>query len=391
MRVLTRLHFPIPTIQNVSKGSLGLTVTDPLHLYRNLVDSGIISPDPSQHRAALIVQGVYERLLDYKPERYTDLKQRLDAVTKSIRALNAAQRAAEPSIKGSKPKPSWRDSPYLPESWQSPQAQSNALIKIMSKEDDLLNIQSPRGLLLSGSVGCGKSMLADLLASSLPLANKQRIHFDTFMLSIYSKLEEYRKRTDMHDTYSLLHMAREMVATSTVLFLDEFQMPDKTAGKIIKSLFNNFFLLGGVLVATSNRLPEDLVAAQWRREEFGFFEEVLKSRCEIWDMGSDVDWRRRGEEGRIVAIGGKGTEDKSVATVPKFFYLKEGDMVEAWEDSVGKASSGHEKEWTARLLSVYGRDLVLNRTRNGTAMFTFEELCIEVRPGGTLIDQCIVG
>ncbi|KAK6336516.1 hypothetical protein TWF696_002066 [Orbilia brochopaga] len=375
MRTLTRLLYPLPTwptIQAAPKQGLSLTVTDPLHIYRNLVDSGVISPDPNQHRAALVVQGVYERLLDYKPERFHDLKQRLDAVTASLRSLEAAQKTQ----KSSGPTRSWRDSEFLPTSWQSPQAQSKALIRTLSKDEDLLGLQSPRGLLLSGNVGCGKSMLADLLASSLPYAQKQRFHYDTFMLSVYAKLEDHRRRTDMRDTYSILHVARELVSTSTILFLDEFQMPDKAAGKILKSLFCNFFMLGGVLIATSNRLPETLVAAEWRREEFGMFEEVLRSRCEIWDMSSNVDWRRRGDQGRIVAVPPKNS-DEMVFSVPKFYYIKDGDLDEAWKAAVRNAIPCNKLSWEEKSLLVYGREVRLKRTCGHTAFFTFDEIFAE--------------
>ncbi|KAF3904286.1 hypothetical protein AA313_de0209148 [Arthrobotrys entomopaga] len=394
MRHLNRLCYPIPTTihhvhHHIPKQSLGLTVTDPLHIYRNLVDTGILTPDPNQHRAAIVVQRVYERLLDYKPERYTDLKKRLDAVTASLRALEAARirKGSESGTSGGGGggiyKKTWRDNTFLPSSWQSPQAQSKALIRILSNDEDLLNLQSPRGLILSGNVGCGKSMLADILASSLPFGSKQRVHFDTFMLSVYAKLEDHRRRRrqlegdGLYESYSILHVARELAADSTVLFLDEFQMPDKAAGKILKSLFCNFFMLGGVLVATSNRLPENLVAAEWRKEEFGIFEDVLRSRCEIWDMGSDIDWRRRGEEGRIVAIALRDQERK-VVSVPKFYYLNSGDIEEAWEQAVEDASSGQEVSWKVKSLRVYGRELPVTRTRNGAAFFTFDEICVKL-------------
>ncbi|KAF3940578.1 hypothetical protein ABW19_dt0208869 [Dactylella cylindrospora] len=197
------------------------------------------------------------------------------------------------------------------------------------------------------------------------------------MLSIYAKLEDHRRRSDMHDTYSILHVARELVDTSTILFLDEFQMPDKASGKILKSLFCNFFQLGGVLIATSNRLPETLVAAEWRREEFGIFEEVLKSRCEIWDMNSNVDWRRRGEAGRIVAVPAMNDE-KKVVEVPNFYFLKGGDLEAAWDEAIEKASTGIEQHWQPRSVTVYGREVHLNRTRNDAVYFDFDEICTQL-------------
>ncbi|KAK6513481.1 hypothetical protein TWF281_005105 [Arthrobotrys megalospora] len=393
MKHLSRLSFPIPTYQHVPKDTLGITVTSPLHIYRNLVSTNVISADPNQHRAAIVIQSVYERLLDYKPERYTDLKKRLDAVTNSLRALEDARKKAAGNTNSrggggglSRPQTTWRDSPYLPTALQSPQAQSKALIRTFSRDEELLNISSPRGLLLSGNVGCGKSMLTDILAESLPVESKRRVHFDTFMLGVYGMLEDYRllhaysnHDRDVGEGYSILHVAKEMVENSTVLILDEFQMPDKASGKILKSLLNAFFMMGGVLIATSNRLPETLVSAEWRREEFGVFEEVLRRRCEVWDMKGGVDWRRRGTEGRIVQVPDcRGLEESKVVEVPKFYFLKDGDMQEAWEDAVEKAASGEEGGWGAKRLVVYGREILLKQTRNGVALFNFDELCVEL-------------
>ncbi|KAK7207205.1 hypothetical protein BZA70DRAFT_270713, partial [Myxozyma melibiosi] len=45
----------------------GLTITDPLILYRQYVDSGRIRPDEAQHRAAIEFQKLYYRVRDYMP------------------------------------------------------------------------------------------------------------------------------------------------------------------------------------------------------------------------------------------------------------------------------------------------------------------------------------
>jgi peroxisome-assembly ATPase len=101
-------------------------------------------------------------------------------------------------------------------------------------------------------------------------------------------------------------------------------MPDRTASKLLNNFMISFFHLGGVLVATSNRMPEELAKAAvveftpppsspgdlfgWRRgqsegqraavSDFGRFLEVLKARCEVWEMEGERDWRR--EEGQVV-------------------------------------------------------------------------------------------
>jgi predicted ATPase len=54
--------------------------------------------------------------------------------------------------------------------------------------------------------------------------------------------------------------------------------------------------MGGVLVATTNRLPEDLYATDFRKEHFRSFLEILQARCVSFDMRSQRDYRRVDEE-----------------------------------------------------------------------------------------------
>jgi protein AFG1 len=122
--------------------------------------------------------------------------------------------------------------------------------------------------MLHGEVGTGKSMLIDLFQECLPNRKKRRWHFNTFMLDTISRLEQLRMSRSLvagpgapHDEYSLLLVARDLIETSPILFLDEFQLPDRAASKILSNLMTSFFQLGGVLIATSNRMPEELAKA----------------------------------------------------------------------------------------------------------------------------------
>lgn len=48
--------------------STGLTITNPLVLYRTLLATKQIDPDPAQHRLAIELQNIYYRLKDYTPQ-----------------------------------------------------------------------------------------------------------------------------------------------------------------------------------------------------------------------------------------------------------------------------------------------------------------------------------
>jgi protein AFG1 len=203
------------------------------------------------------------------------------------------------------------------------------LTRVLTDHEQAMQLQSPKGLMLHGEVGTGKSMLIDLFQDCLPSRKKRRWHFNTFMLDTISRLEQIRRSRTMiagpeatPEENSLLIVARDLIETSPILFLDEFQLPDRAASKILSNLMTSFFQLGGVLIATSNRMPEDLAKAAgmefdapvsrhsrlgWslggrsgaRRDEgpgqkgeFAAFLEVLRARCEVWEMEGKKDYRK---------------------------------------------------------------------------------------------------
>jgi cell division protein ZapE len=62
---------------------------------------------------------------------------------------------------------------------------------------------------------------------------------------------------------------------------------------IVHQLFKKLFANGVVLVATSNRPPEDLYANGLQRELFTPLIPALRARCEVHEMGATLDYRLR--------------------------------------------------------------------------------------------------
>ena len=440
---------------SATRSATGLAITNPLVLYRSLLAIKRINPDPAQHRLALQLQKIYNQLLDYEPA--LEYEHRLNELAYSIRARSdAVARAGNASLSSASPISglfSFTKKDEVPDKL--------ALVKKLTSPEAAVQIDSPRGLLLHGEVGTGKSMLVDMLATSLPSRKKRRWHFNTFMLEVFAKIEKQRKAQVLLDAkldasaYSLLIVARDLIAASPILFLDEFQLPDRAASKILSNLLTLFFQLGGVLIATSNRMPEELANAagaefmpppisrpglfnsQWRlfnqsngprinksprssQHDFATFLEVLRARCEVWEMEGTRDWRKceieeqnpktselmsdcdvhsSGLEPLSPGNLGLGFEQSQQTRntihrsmkpeknfkLPYRYFLSSPEAVssdrpdiEAVIRQLFPADGSRDSktlEWTDTVIRVYGRELQVPRTLSGITQWTFQQLC----------------
>lgn len=397
-----------------------VTITDPLVKYHSLIANGIFSPDPAQHRLAHHLQKLYLSLRDYEPP--FEYRSRLRQISQALDGP-AQPEASQLAVKNHP----IRRNPLFAKFFQRRQDSNErlALTRVLTSHEAALDIDSPKGLFLSGEVGTGKSMLLDLLADGLPTSRKRRWHFNTFMLYSISRLEKFRKlhpelsRAD--GEWSLLWLAKEMIEQSPILFLDEFQLPDRASSKILSNLFIPFFQLGGVLIASSNRMPDELekaVGAQYpapvtggglvrqlmgkRRGElyggtsdFAAFLEVLKARCDFWHMEGAKDWRRRdlsevteaakqlpesearannSVEGQDIPLLLK--EDVGDSTTPRKYALMV-DSHEAWGRMMLDVTHSPvltSIPWQPAAYVVYGRAVKVPRQHEGVVFWDFNEL-----------------
>jgi len=209
-----------------------------------------------------------------------------------------------------------------------------------------------QGLYMYGGVGVGKTMLMDMFVESKPSAIKvTRAHFHDFMLNIHKKLREQSQRQD-----PLGFVADSISADARVLALDELFVTDVADAMIINRLFKTLWDNGMVLVATSNRKPDDLYKGGLQRDLFLPFIENLKSTCIVHDMESEIDYRK-------LARYNKGT-----------YFIGE-TRNRCLNQAFDQKTVGHTKVRNSHINLQMGRRMHIPLSAGRHCYFTFEELC----------------
>jgi len=143
-----------------------------------------------------------------------------------------------------------------------------------------------QGLYLWGDVGRGKTWLMNLFYEDLAIEEKNRIHFHHFMLDIHEKLGALNKQKN-----PLQHIAKQLARKYRVLCIDEFIVTNITDAMILSELLHALFKQQVCLVATSNRVPDDLYLNGLQRERFLPAIELIKTHNDVFHLDGGVDHR----------------------------------------------------------------------------------------------------
>jgi len=209
------------------------------------------------------------------------------------------------------------------------------------------------GLYIYGGVGRGKSMLMDLFHATAPLKAKRRVHFHAFMAEVHVGIHIARE-SNVDDP--VRPVADEIAEDATLLCFDEFQVTDITDAMILGRLFEALFARGVVVVATSNRPPDDLYKDGLNRANFLPFLRLFKERMDVIELESDTDYR----------LGRLATEQRYFAPLGPHARTA---MDAAWARETGGAEGG------ALTLSVRGRRVRIERATEEAGRARFEDLC----------------
>ena len=238
----------------------GLAEIGPFSAYKRKIALDELKPNQDQMRSVVKLQKMTENILDYVP-------------------------------------------PIIPTSHSSiPMSYSTSTgkIEINSMEKSVLKLKNeiveygPRGLWLYGNVGTGKTLVMDLFFESVPVQRKKRLHFHVFMQTVYAKINHWnqlKRQSKAKQMHVLELVSSDLINEAWLYCFDEFQVTDIATAAIMNHLFTFLFKKGAVVVATSNRLPDDLYSSGFQRSTYQPFIDLLKDRMEVVYLKSDKDYR----------------------------------------------------------------------------------------------------
>lgn len=192
--------------------------------------------------------------------------------------------------------------------------------------------------------------------------HKKRVHFHRFMLDVHAEIHQLKLGNISHrvaDQRNPIPTVAKLIASrSWLICLDEFQVTDVVDAMILKQLFTHLFEDGVILLATSNRHPDDLYKSGLQRSAFLPFIPLLKENCRVKCLDSHIDYRRIPTElKKVFFVTSGNSEDTNIDSLFKVLSLAENDIV------------------GPKVFMVNNRQVRLNKTCGGVADCEFSELC----------------
>ncbi|EEF46981.1 atpase n2b, putative [Ricinus communis] len=390
--------------------------------YKNMVDQGKLQHDPYQEKVASELEKLLGRLQQYEKDmedyhvKLANWEQKRE--NERIKLL---MEEAEQKQKGDTLWTSLNEQKNnLFQRWMLRKKPKNVepgvgrWVSYLNRERKLDSVvgrrpiapPAPKGLYIYGNVGSGKTMLMDMFygATEGIVKHRRRFHFHEAMLNINEHMHKiWKKQVEeqclessisswimnlpfdlkvkewlaAEEKYKQEAQVKNILSTvadkflvdrragqkgASVLCFDEIQTVDVFAIVALSGILSRLLTTGTVLVATSNRAPNDLNQDGMQREIFLKLVSKLEEHCEIVLIGSEIDYRR------FIA---QRFEDQV-----HYFWPLESNAVKEFEKIWCQITDQLGGEIVSATIPVmFGRELEVPESCNGAAKFTFEYLC----------------